>query len=118
MMTQEKIKMDKGWQWLLYLDIILPLILFLIALLIPSGNVKQEFSTFFHTYNMYVINVIPNFINFTGILGIIIHLGAIIYGIVKKNKVDIIICCCFLDVIFLYFVFKINYMLIPFLEFV
>lgn len=114
---KDMFKMDKAWHWLLYIDFILPLILFIIVLLLPSSEIKQIFSKIFHNYNLFIINIVPNFISLTGILGILIHTAAIVYSIIKKDNKSLIICIIFSILIFLYFFFDINYLLIPMLEF-
>ncbi len=114
---REFLKMNKGWHWLLYLDLILPLFLFLIAFIIPSSGIKESFSVLFHTYNIYIIKIIPNFGSLTGITGILIHLFAIVYAVIKKNYKDLIICVIFTIIIFFYFFFEVNYIIIKVLKF-
>lgn len=103
------IKMDKGWMWLLYLDILLPSLLLILSLVAGAFGKGRTFSILFHSYNLYIINPIPNFTSFTGIPGLGIHLAAIAYAIKRKDHKDMVLCLIFLILAFIYIYFEINY---------
>ncbi len=111
------IKMDKGWMWLLYLDILLPSVLFFLALAAGRLGKGGPFSALFHSYNLYIINPIPNFNSFTGIPGLGIHIGAVAYALKRKDRKDMVLCLAFLILAFIYNYFEINYMLSYMLDF-
>lgn len=110
------LKMDRGWKWLLYIDILLPGLLFLLALL-PIASVGSSFARFFHTYSLFVMNTIPDFTVFTGILGLAAHLGILIWAAVKRRWVDLIICLAITAAVTLYFCLGWNYLLVGLLNF-
>ena len=67
-------KFDKGWKILIYFDIILPAILFVLAFL--SGF--PFLAKIFHSYEIFIVNPIPGFTSLEGIIGLAYHLGIII----------------------------------------
>jgi hypothetical protein len=112
----EKLKMNRGWQWLLYIDVLLPLLLFLAAL-VPIQSIQNSFSRLFHTYSLYVMNTIPDFKAFTGIVGLAAHLYLIGWAAYRKRWVDLAICVGFAVAVTLYFYFGLNYLLVGMLNF-
>ncbi len=107
-MKSKELKFDKGWKYLVYFDFILPGILFLIAWIAGSPFISK----IFHSYEVFIISPIPNFKAFTGIIGLLFHLGIIIYTIIKKNYRDMVICIVITLIIALFFYFDLNYQLI------
>lgn len=110
--------MNKSWMWLLYLDLVLPLCLFLLAYVLNALGTGFFLSKLFHTYNLFVINPIPNFTSFTGILGLILHIGVIAYALWKKDWRDVLACVGITALVFLYFFFEVNYIFTYMLKFV
>lgn len=109
----KKLKFDKGWKLLIYFDIILPALLFVIAFLtgIPS------LSKLFHSYELFIVSPIPNLASFIGIIGLIYHLGIILYTVIRRDFIDLLICIIITLAIATFFLFEINYLIIKPLNF-
>lgn len=106
-------KFDKGWKLLIYFDIIVPALLYAIALItnIPA------LAKLFHSYEMFIVNPIPNLITFTGLIGIVYHIGIMVYTIVKRNYWDMALCILLSLLITTFFYFEINYLILQPLSF-
>lgn len=104
-------KMEKAWMWLLYLDFILPLLLFLAAYALRASTLGSIAARLFHSYNLYIINPIPNLANLTGILGFMIHIGAVGYALKRKDMKDVLPSTVLFVLLFLYMYFEVNYKL-------
>ncbi|NLX64472.1 MAG: hypothetical protein GX022_06855 [Clostridiaceae bacterium] len=107
------IKFDKGWKILIYFDIVLPAILFVLAFFLNLPYLSK----IFHSYEIFISNPIPDFASLTGIIGLIYHLGIIIYTIVKRDFSDMLFCLIITLAIAAYFWFGINYTIIRPLNF-
>jgi hypothetical protein len=119
MSTNEKnewLNMNRSWKWLLYIDIVLPLLLFLVALL-PIAGISSSFSRLFLTYNLYILNTIPNLTTFTGILGLAAHVLLIGWAGLGRRWIDMVICIALAAAVTLYFYFGLNYQLVGLLNF-
>lgn len=110
-------QMERSWQWLLYLDVILPGILFLLALLLPMESLAASLARLFHSYSVYVSNPIPNLANFMGIVGLAVHLGALIMALRRKDKLDLLLSALLTLAVSLYFYLGLNYQLVRYLSF-
>ncbi|MCX7709087.1 MAG: hypothetical protein N2484_04490 [Clostridia bacterium] len=110
-------KMEKGWMWLLYLDIILPLLLFIPAYFLSGSGLGASLARLFHSYTLYISSPIPDLASLTGILGMLIHIGAILYGLKKKDWNDVFLSLGISILAFLYIFFEINYRLSYMLKF-
>ncbi len=113
-------RLDQGWQWLIYLDFILPALLFLLAWLPLS--MRTFFAQLYHQYNLFVLKPIPNLHSFTGIVGLILHLVLIVRALIRRQWIDLVLCLLFFLIVMLFFVVRIdgvalNYWLIRFLDF-
>lgn len=112
-MKTKGFKFDKGWKYLLYFDILLPALLFLLAWLIKTPRL----SMLFHSYEIFVVNPIPNFQALTGIVGLLFHVGIIGYTLKKRDFKDMIWCLIITLVMAGFFFFEINYLILKPLEF-
>ncbi|NMA67749.1 MAG: hypothetical protein GX957_16210 [Clostridiaceae bacterium] len=112
-MELKKIKIDKSWKVLIYFDFILPAILFFIAWITGSSMLSK----LFHSYETFVISPIPNFTAYTGIIGLIFHLGIIIYALLKEKIKDVILCILITLLVVLFFYFELNYAILRPLQF-
>lgn len=98
-------KMDKGWKYLLYFDLILPALLFLLAWLIQS----PKMSMLFHAYEIFLVNPIPDLKALTGIIGLLYHGGVLGYTLYKHNYKDFALCLSITLAVVVFFLFEINY---------
>lgn len=109
----KEFKFDRGWKLLVYLDLVLPAILYLLALVTKV----PQLSLLFHSYETFIIDPIPDFKALTGILGLLIHIGVIGYSIVKRNHRDMVLCIIIFLLVVAFFWFDLNYVIIRPLEF-
>ncbi len=107
------IKFDRGWKLLTYFDFLLPALLFLLAWLTQIPALAK----IFHSYEMFIVNPIPNFKSLTGIIGLLYHIGIIGYTIKKRNYKDMAISIVLSLLIVTYFLFEINYIILKPLSF-
>ena len=76
------------WQWLLYLYLVLPLVLFVLGLLTRNLDMGVMFARLFHSYCMYVVNPIPDVPSMTGIFGAVLALGVVFYTLYRRDFRD------------------------------
>lgn len=112
-----RFELKKSWQWLLYLYLVLPLLLFVIGVLGGDGAIGTYFSKIFHSYNLYVISPLVDFASLTGIIGVIIPGYLLFKAYRRKDYKDIGISIALFLCIAVYFYFEVNYMLLKFLQF-
>ena len=110
-------KFDKVWMYLIYLDFILPLCMFVLAYSLNSFGTGYSIARLFHTYNLFFVSPIPNFESYTGVVGLAVHVGFIAYALFRKGLKDALICTGVSIVTFLYIYFEINYSLSYLLKF-
>lgn len=104
---------DKGWKLLIYFDFLLPALLFLLAWLTNAPFIAK----IFHSYEMFIVNPIPDFKALTGIIGLVYHIGIIGYTVKKRNYIDMTISVIMTLLITAFFIFEINYLIIRPLNF-
>jgi hypothetical protein len=109
----KKFKFDKGWKLLIYFDIILPAILFFIALITDLSFIAR----LFHSYEIFIVNPIINFSSYIGIIGFLYHIGIVIYTIIRRDYLDMLACIIIGLAIAAFFWFEINYLIIKPLNF-
>lgn len=114
-------QLTRGWQWLLYIDFILPLLIYLSALL-PIGAMRGQLARIFHSYMLYILFPWPDFKSITGIVAPLLHLYFLINGIRKKQRSDVVLSIVFYLIVVLIFTVKIdgtaiNYFILRFLDF-
>jgi len=109
----DRIKFDKGWKILIYFDIVLPAILFILAFITDLPFLSK----IFHSYEIFISNPIPDFKSIIGIIGLIYHLGIIIYAVTKRDFTDLLLSAIISLAVAAYFWFGINYVIIRPLNF-
>ena len=77
-----KLELRKSWQYLLYIDLVLPGLLFLAAFVTRGSSFGISLGRVFHTYGLYVSSPVPNLdpFNGTGVLGLLITLGLLLWA--------------------------------------
>jgi hypothetical protein len=116
----EKLKnfeLKKGWQWMLYMDILFPAILFLGALLLKSSSFGVTLAKWFHSYCLYLINPIPDFATFTGVVGLVYPFYFFWQAARKRDWLDLGLCVALTGLMALCFWQEWNYLLVKLLSF-
>jgi hypothetical protein len=98
-------KFDRGWNILIYFDFVLPAVIYLLAWI--TQNIFL--SRLFHSYLIYLINLVPDFESLTGIIGIVFHISIIIYTIIKKRTYDTAVCAVISIIVAVFFWMEYNY---------
>ncbi|MDD2956352.1 MAG: hypothetical protein PHD67_08565 [Oscillospiraceae bacterium] len=108
-MQTKEFELKKSWHWMLYIDLILPGILFLLAFLIGDSSAGHFLSQLFHSYNLYVLCPIPNFLHWIGIIGLLIPAILLVRAALKKDWADLLVCVGMEGLVLLYFWREWNY---------
>lgn len=108
----------KSWQYLLYITVVLPVALFLLAFLLKSNSLGVSLGRIFHTYGLYVSNPIPNFspFNGTGVLGLAILIFLAVWAVRRRDWTDLGITLALGAANALYFAMEWNYAILPLLN--
>ena len=117
MSEKKSFELKKIWQWLLYLYLVLPLVLFVLGLLTRNLDMGVMFARLFHSYCMYVVNPIPDVPSMTGILGAVLALGAVFVTLYRRDFRDFGISLCLIALNFAFYFTQTNYLLIRLLRF-
>lgn len=112
-MKIKEFKFDRGWKLLLYFDILLPVIIYVIAFI--SGT--SWFASLFHSYEMFIVSPIPNIQALSGIIGLIYHVGILAYTLIRKNYKDFAVCLIISLIIAAFFLTELNYTILRPLNF-
>ena len=113
-----EIKLTQSWQYLAYLYLALYGVLLLLALLLKNTGLGVMLAGLFHNYGLYVIQVIPNFSNFTGVVGAGLAIFFLGWAVRRRDWLDLILSLALVGLNFAYFFFQWNYLLVPLLRFV
>ena len=83
----EKFEIKKSWQYLAYIAVVLPGILFLLAYLLRSSGTGVMLARMFHTYNLYVSSPVPNLAPFngTGVVGLAALVYLVVWAVRRKD---------------------------------
>jgi hypothetical protein len=110
----------RGWLWLVYLDLLLPGLLWSAAYFLSSPALAR----LFHNYGLYVMSTAPVgadgtlfFLSLSGVTGLLIHVYAAARGILRRDRLDAALCLVFAVAMFVVFFLGLNYDAIRILEF-
>lgn len=109
-------KLTKSWHYLVYIYFVLPLLLFIIAVLTRGIEAGTIFGALFHNYGLFVASPMIHFSALTGIVGVGIIIWAVLNAIRHKDTKDLIISIALAAINTLYYWFGINYLLIQFIS--
>ena len=107
MSKKKPFELKKMWQWLVYLYVVLPALLFLLGFL----------TRMFHSYCLYAVNPIPDVPSMTGILGAVLALGVVFYTLYRRDFRDFGVSLVLIVLNFIYYFTQTNYLLIRYLRF-
>ena len=112
-----KLELRKSWQYLLYIDLVLPGLLFLAAFVTRGSSFGISLGRVFHTYGLYVSSPVPNLdpFNGTGVLGLLITLGLLLWAARRRDWKDLALTLALGGANALYFALGGNYALLPYL---
>lgn len=115
-----RFELQKSWQYLLYIAVVLPGALFLLAWLLRDFSIGVMPARMFHTYNLYVSSPVPNFdpFNGTGVLGLVILAVLVVRAVRRKDKLDLVLTLVIGAVNACYFWAEWNYQLLRFISLV
>ena len=113
-----KFEIRKSWQYLLYITVVLPAVLFLLAYLLGDSAFGVSLGRIFHTYGLYVSSPIPNLdpFNGTGVLGLVILAALAVWAVRRRDWADLGITLALGAANALYFAMGWNYALLPMLN--
>ena len=113
-----KFEIRKSWQYLLYITVVLPAVLFLLAYLLRDSAFGVSLGRIFHTYGLYVSSPIPNLdpFNGTGVLGLVILVALAVWAVRRRDWADLGITLALGAANALYFAMGWNYALLPMLN--
>ncbi|MBS4785301.1 MAG: hypothetical protein KH009_04225 [Clostridiales bacterium] len=111
----EQFELKKVWQWLMYLYILLPLVLFALGFLARGMNMGITFARLYHSYCMYIVNPIPDLPSFTGILGAVIAVIAVFLPLYRRDKWDFLLSIALVALNAFYYYNAFNYLTIRYL---
>ncbi len=110
----------RGWLWLVYLDVLLPALLWAAAYFLGSSALAR----LFHNYGLYVMSTAPVgadgtlfFLSLSGVTGLLLHVYAVFRGSVRRDRLDAALCLVFAVAMFVVFFLGLNYDAIRILEF-
>ena len=86
-----RFEIKKSWQYQLYITVVLPALLFLLAWVLQGNGLGVTLARIFHTYNLYVSNPLPNLdpFNGTGLVGLVLLLWLCFGAIRRKDWPDL-----------------------------
>lgn len=106
------IKVTKSWQYLAYLYLALPGLLFLLGWTTQS----KIFGSLFHNYGLFGVNPIPNLSTFTGIVGLGLAIWFLVSALRRRDWLDLAISAVLVALNAAYFLFGVNYSLLGMLS--
>ena len=113
-----RFELKKSWQYQLYITLILPAVLFLLAFLLRGNGLGVALARIFHTYNLYVSCPIPNLAPFngTGVVGLGLLVWLSFGAVRRKDWPDLAVTLALGAVNALYFWQEWNYLLLRFVN--
>ena len=86
-----RFEIKKSWQYQLYITVVLPALLFLLAWVLQGNGLGVTLARIFHTYNLYVSNPLPNLdpFNGTGLVGLVLLLWLCFGAVRRKDWPDL-----------------------------
>lgn len=106
-----EIKLDKSWHYLCYIYLLLPGVLFLLALLGKNQPFAKTLGLLFHNYGLFVTNTVPNLSTFTGVLGLGLALWFLLDTARRRDWTDMTISLVLVACNTVYFLMGWNYLL-------
>lgn len=110
-------ELRKAWQWLLYLYVALPVLLFILAYLTRELNMGITFARLYHSYCMYIVNPVPDMPSLTGVFGAALALAAAFWPLYRRDFRDFGISMVLIAANAVYYYYAVNYLTIRYLTF-
>ena len=114
----DRFEIRKSWQYLAYIVVVLPGVLFLLAYLLRSSGAGVMLARMFHTYNLYVSSPVPNLspFNGTGVIGLVALVWLVVWAVRRRDWVDLGITLALGAVNAAYFLLEWNYTILRLLN--
>ena len=114
----DRVEIKKSWQYQLYITVVLPALLFLLAWVLQGNGLGVTLARIFHTYNLYVSNPLPNLdpFNGTGLVGLVLLLWLCFGAVRRKDWPDLGITLALGAANAVYFWQEWNYLLLRFVN--
>ena len=110
----------RGWPWLVYIGVALPALIWAVAYFTKS----PVFANLFHNYGLYVASSAPvgsdgtlYFKSLSGVPGLLIQVYAVVRAVLRKDRLDALLCAALAVLLFLFFFFGLNYEIVRVLDF-
>jgi hypothetical protein len=101
-----------SWQWMLYLYVFVPAMLYGLAYFSGAGFLGRMY----HTYNLYIINPVPNFENYTGLAGFFIAMYLLFRPLQRRKWLDFGLSAVLTALIVSFFQWDVHYWLLSHLK--
>lgn len=118
MKNWKEFELKKAWQWLLYLYLILPGLLFGVAYITRGLQMGSLFGRLWHSYNLYIVNPVPHLPSMTGLMGVLIAAVALVQCLRRRDKRDLLFCAVLITLNAAWFLSGGNYLPVSMVRFV
>lgn len=108
------IEINKSWVYLIYVYLLLPALLFLLAWALRSTGMGGTFGTLFHNYGLFIASPIPS-ASLTGIVGLLLGVFFTAKAVRKRDWLDTGICVVLILANAACYLLELNYKLLPFI---
>lgn len=116
-------QLTKSWQYLLYIYLVLPGILCLLAWLFRGNGLGRSLAALYHTYNLFAVCPIPNFQSFTGVVGFCLAVWFLWKPLRRRDWLDLALSLALAAANFAFFYLQtpdgvnLNYLVLRYLSF-
>lgn len=86
-----QLDLSKSWQWLVYVNLLLPVLFFILAIAMTENTMGRFFSYLFQSYMLYIVNPFTDFEKLQGIIGIAIPTFLSVWALRRRDYWDLLI---------------------------
>ena len=106
------LQINKSWQYLAYLYLLLPGVLFALGYFLREQALGKTFAALFHNYGLFAVSTIPNLSNLTGLVGLGLAAWFLFAAVRRRDWLDLGLSAGLVGLNTLYFYFELNYRLL------
>lgn len=107
-----QLDLSKSWQWLVYVNLLLPVLFFILAIAMTENTMGRFFSYLFQSYIFYIVNPFTDFEKLQGIIGIAIPTFLSVWALRRRDYWDLLITVLIETAILIFFYFSVHQLLI------